>query len=176
MEHNKDSMSRPCLSWQLSNNSIFSSIPASGEEVHSAQEAELWRGVRVWQWLLRQRVQLRLLRLRGLQFRVSQPQPQPHCQNNRSAGYWNILFPVAALTATTRTRSIWEPWRWDLTVWFIFFEIFQNLNWSLSLCRTRPVPRPWEPSLKSGRLRLERTEATSTLWTRTVSHWRQPPN
>ena len=96
-------------------NCSFSSVPAAGEEVHSAQETELGRGVRVGQRLLRQRVQLGLLGLRGLQLRVSQPRQSEHSQRR-----WNILFPVGALTGTTRTRNIWEPWRWDLKVRIIF--------------------------------------------------------
>ena len=172
LEHNKDFI---CA--HNSVNSVFSSVPASGEEVHPAQEAQLGRGVRVWQWLLRQRVQLRLLGLRGLQFRVSQPRQSELTWILKcfiSSGSFDGNNEDKEYLRAVKVRSH----RDYLINWL---NDYLSSNWlsqltSLSLSRTRPEPRPWEPSLKSGRPRWERTEATSTWWTRTVFHWRQPPN
>ena len=142
-------MHDPTLSFCLSTRSLHSQlycspVPATSEEVHPAQETQLGRGVGVGERLLRQRVQLWLLWLRGLLLRVS--------TEVLILLLTSIPSVATVLTEITRTRSISELWR------------------------TRLEPRPWEPSLRSGRLRSGRTGGTSTSWTRTVYRWRQPQN
>ena len=86
-----------------------------------------------------------------VQSKSAQPSASPSELRN-----WNISFPVAALTATTRTRNIWEPWRWDL-IKYSYFPT-SHLHWprltSLSVGRgpsQGPASQVWGVGGPGGR-------------------------